>query len=84
MSTNMHGALINEWFSSQPPTHYFHNGAGMGWYIFRTGERYLVMLDDFDNDETRLKAVLIADSYSELTDLYNTVKAQHPNAKWLH
>lgn len=79
----MHSALVQEWFGNTPPKHYFHNGKGIAWYVFQNAYNgtYLIMLADQDGP---LKAIGIADTYQEVTDLYNMVKAHNPDAEWLH
>lgn len=65
-----------------PPTHYFTDGIDTDWYVFTDNlGRYLVMLC---KDEGPLRAVALYDTYSEVTDLYNTVKEIHPKARWDH
>jgi len=79
-----HNELIQEWFGNTAPSHYFHNGEGTEWYVFRNsppGAQYLIMLAQ---DNGPLRAVSIANEYKEVTDLYNWIKVQHPNAEWLH
>ena len=81
MDTTKHNAMIQEWFGNLAPTHYFHDGQGTAWYVFRNDNRYLIMLSKQDS---QLRAVGIADKYREVTDLYNWIKVQHPTARWVH
>lgn len=81
-----HKQLIQDWFGTTVPAHYFHNGCGTEWYVFERGDdagygKFLIMRCE---DGGSLEAIGIEATFGGVHDLFIQVKQYNPDTAWVH